>query len=420
MSNYNDKLRFAMTPSGYKAGTLYSQFPNVSASDFDVVRISNATRVNKDGLVELLGTNIPRLDYSDGGCPKLLTEASSTNISPYSQDFSQWGKNQNPIITYGKLSPSGDNTAIQIDSTSASEGVTNVMSFNTSTTYVASIFVKANTDKSIIKFGIGSSIFVGRVALTIPFDINKKIFGTPTSAVLDYGYEDYPNDWVRVWVKGTTDSSNASSGAFVVYGNSFDNWSWLQWGVQVESSNLSSYIPTTTSVVTRQADQVSNAGDSSTFNSQSGVLLIDSKAISDVACLSLHDGTDVNRVSILQYVDISRFRFLIDNNGVNQLDFSTDDFEVGLDFKIAVLYSTNNTSFFINGLEVATFNYGVMPSQGTFNQISLNLGSAGFFDFYGKTKSIQHYDYLSDAEMEQLTGYDSYSAMTSQFNFNVL
>ena len=49
MSNYNDKLRFAMTPSGFKAGTLYSQFPNVSASDFEVVRNSIGTRVNKDG-----------------------------------------------------------------------------------------------------------------------------------------------------------------------------------------------------------------------------------------------------------------------------------------------------------------------------------------------------------------------------------
>ena len=40
--------------------------------------------------------------------------------------------------------------------------------------------------------------------------------------------------------------------------------------------------------------------------------------------------------------------------------------------------------------------------------------------FLGKTKSVQVYDYLSDLEIEQLTGYDSYSAMTSQFEFNTL
>ena len=406
-----------MTPSGYKAGTLYSQFPNVSASDFDVVRISNATRVNKDGLVELLGTNIPRLDYSDGGCPKLLTEASSTNISPYSQDFSQWGTNQNPIITYGKLSPSGDNTAIQIDSTSASEGVTNVMSFNTSTTYVASIFVKANTDKSIIKFGIGSSIFVGRVALTIPFDINKKIFGTPTSAVLDYGYEDYPNDWVRVWVKGTTDSSNASSGAFVVYGNSFDNWSWLQWGVQVESSNLSSYIPTTTSVVTRQADQVSNAGDSSTFNSQSGGLIADVKVSASNSMIELVNSTNQNIVVRFLFLTDSQVQILAFDGSTSA--FLSVDYDFSVQTRIAIDYSSNNTSFWINGLKLSVVTSQTMNIVGL-DTLSLLSISNSAYDFKGKTKSVQVYDYLSDAEMEQLTGYDSYSAMTSQFNFNVL
>ena len=46
----------AMVPSGYKDGTLYSVLPNNAGGDFDVTRGSLATRVNKNGLIEPVGT----------------------------------------------------------------------------------------------------------------------------------------------------------------------------------------------------------------------------------------------------------------------------------------------------------------------------------------------------------------------------
>ena len=411
MSNYNDKLRFAMTPSGFKAGTLYSQFPNVSASDFDVVRNSIGTRVNKDGLIEVMDANVPRLDYSDGGCPKLLTEASSQNLITYSEDFSQWSKsNSTTQLTPSSISSFGNYTEFESTALGGSLEITPSTSQSGDATF--SIYAKKGTAKGI------------RVSLDAFTDSNCYVNlenGTEISPNSGQSIKIMPfNDFYRI--EFTTNIVSLSKIRLYTIGeNSTQDVIgniYIYGGQLEQKSYATSYILTNGATATRSADQVINAGDSSTFNSQSGVLFIDSKGISDVACLSLHDGTDVNRVSILQYVDINRFRILIDNNGVNQIDFSTDDFAGGLDFKIAVSYSTNNTSFFINGLEVATFNYGIMPSQGTFNQISFNLGSAGFFDFYGKTKSVQFYDIGVD--IEQLTGYDSYSAMTSQFNFNVL
>ena len=52
-------------------------------------------------------------------------------------------------------------------------------------------------------------------------------------------------------------------------------------------------------------------------------------------------------------------------------------------------------------------------------KLQLNAGGTTT-PFIGKTKSIQHWDYLTDEEMESLTGYQSYAQMTSQFNFNTL
>ena len=70
-------LKYLYVPSGYKAGTAYGVLPNDSSADFDnFVRTTNATRTNKDGLLEAKGSNIPRIDYSKGS-GAILAEVSS-------------------------------------------------------------------------------------------------------------------------------------------------------------------------------------------------------------------------------------------------------------------------------------------------------------------------------------------------------
>ena len=92
----------AMIPSGYKAGTLYSVLPTDGISDFTVDRNSIATRVNEQGLIEEVAVNVPRLDYSDGGCPVLLTEPESTNLVLYSEPTTT--QNGDNGITYENYS----------------------------------------------------------------------------------------------------------------------------------------------------------------------------------------------------------------------------------------------------------------------------------------------------------------------------
>ena len=76
----------AVIPSGYKGGvsgvdgTVYSVLPTNGDADLDFTRNCTATRVNQNGLLEEVGLNVPRLDYSDGGCPSLLFEPQTTNL----------------------------------------------------------------------------------------------------------------------------------------------------------------------------------------------------------------------------------------------------------------------------------------------------------------------------------------------------
>ena len=89
----------ALIPSGYKGGsskgTLYSVVPADGTGDFDFTRSGSATRINKEGLIETVGNNVPRLNYPliDGvvsGCPSLLLEPSRTNNVFYSQEVNNY------------------------------------------------------------------------------------------------------------------------------------------------------------------------------------------------------------------------------------------------------------------------------------------------------------------------------------------
>ena len=62
-----------MIPSAFKSGVLASVLPSDGAGDF------TATRVNAEGLIETVSVNVPRIDYSNTGCPVLLIEEQSTN-----------------------------------------------------------------------------------------------------------------------------------------------------------------------------------------------------------------------------------------------------------------------------------------------------------------------------------------------------
>ena len=427
MSNYNDKLRFAMTPSGFKAGTLYSQFPNVSESDFQVVRNSIGTRVNKDGLIEVMDANVPRLDYSDGGCPKLLTEDAFTNVCLWSEDFtkSEWTKS-NVILQGGFTSPSGSKDATKVVISGGNADHSLYQNLGSAVPYcLNSFFVKKAEYKKISVSPFGSS------GNRVVFDIDEGYVDSVIGLDGDYGIEKHADGWFRVWVSSALVGGSTASyilmtvvddnGANVFAGDG----GFYIWGAFANTaSNLhtsnSSYIPTNGSIATTQADQVINAGNSSTFNSESGVLFADVKFKNQESpsMISLNSGGVTSRLDMYSYQGNS-ISFEYNKNSTLETSVLVNT-PIELKNKFAMQWGVGKTFVYVNGIKYE-------PTTSTDVTYSTNALSSLDFRFYngnfplqGKTKSIQHFDSLSDAEMEQLTGYDSYSAMTSQFNFNIL
>jgi len=240
----NPKL--ALIPSGYKGGTnptVYSILPNDATGDFDFDRASVGTRVCKDGLIEEVTNDVPRLDWLNSNCPSLILEPERLNSFTYSEQFEQsvWFKSNCTITTNQIIAPDGTLTADLATSTASGGGVYRFSSWDT-TEKTVSIFVKINTSNTAEIFN--ASAGTNRVVFDLVNGTVDTEGGSMTGTIEDFG-----NGWYRLTATHTA-----------VTGQTFGlkpetNESLYIWGAQIEDgNNATSYIKTEASSVTRLAD----------------------------------------------------------------------------------------------------------------------------------------------------------------------
>ena len=409
-----DKASLALIPSGTKASKLYSVLPANGNGDFTHTRGSTATRVNKDGLIESVATNVPRLDYPliDGvvqSCPALLLEPSRTNVITYSDDFTQsvWTKNNVTISANSTISPYGALTASTLQNGTGNKRLQFTLSTSTSSTYNVSIFFKAkdtSVEGSIIAFN--SSFTPLSYA---EYNVENGTIGTSsgTSSMINYG-----NGWYRCILEFTATTTTS----YIRYrvGNYLtgdDNKDIFIFGSQVElGSYATSYIPTSGSTATRSADVCNGSGTSAEFNDSEGVLFgeLEWFETSTNIYLGLSDGTNSNRVLIYS-AGASEIRGLIQNGGSTQAAFiiSANAREFS---KVAVKYKQNDFAIWINGFELGTDSSGTTPSG--LDTLAFNAGASA--SFHGKSKQVITFKTaLTDSELETLTSWDSFNDMAT-------
>ena len=92
-----------------------SENGNFKPLPFDFTRASSATVVNKDGLIETVGSGEPRIDFNNDAKGALLLEGTRSNLLTYSEDFSQgyWTKT-GASVTSGFSSPDGGLNAFKL------------------------------------------------------------------------------------------------------------------------------------------------------------------------------------------------------------------------------------------------------------------------------------------------------------------
>jgi hypothetical protein len=229
----------ALIPSGYKASKVYSVLPTDGTGDFTFTRSGNATRVNSEGLIELVTTNVPRLNYPliDGvvnGCPSLLLEPQRINLIPYSEAFDNaaWLKSNATVLANQVISPDGTLNADELQVTTSGGNIyDNVGGSGDS---VFSVFAKYKDTQYIRLRSTNSYAF---------FDIKNGVVGS-TLSVIDAKIEEYPNGWYKCSVIGNNTNSLAqifvsTDGVNTGLGNVY------LWGADFQAGSYpTSYIPT--------------------------------------------------------------------------------------------------------------------------------------------------------------------------------
>lgn len=139
-------------------------------------------------------------------------------------------------------------------------------------------------------------------------------------------------------------------------------------GAQLElGSNATSYIPTTTATVTRNADVISKTGISDLIGQTEGTIFADINIgiLSDVykRIIMVSNGTVDTKIGITINAT-GRFEAYIINGSINQFVFAGSIPSTALvgRNKVALAYKSNDVAFYLNGVLIASTNTATIPA----------------------------------------------------------
>ena len=363
-----------IVPARFKSGKLYSQVPTSGTGDFTVTRATSATRVNASGLIESVASGIPRLDYfaSGGvvGCPALLVEPSGSNLALQSENF---GTTWNPanMLAFGSgsvlnttatLDPYGTNVAdFIVGNTTVGQHRFDQTTTSVSGSYTLSVFVKAG-GYSFTRLRIG---LAGAV-----FDLSSGVVVT-TDAGITSSIQSFGNGWFRCIIGKAASAANeiirinmqptSSTADFAGDGTS----GIYVFGAQYETGSVAtSYIPTTTAAVTRNADVVLVTGAvSGSIGQTQGTIYaeVDARNFTvNSRLISISNGTQSNRITTL-FFGTNVIRLLATVGGLGQVAINSSSLSAGI-IKFAIGYALNDYAFYVNGVQVGTSSSALVPA----------------------------------------------------------
>jgi len=345
--------------------------------------------------------NVPRIDYTGGGCPHILAEPQRTNLIQYSEDFSQsyWNKQSGVTPTYNTtetLSPDGTYNATKF----IGNGSSGVLRAGVSITGVVarSVYLKSVT---------------GTVNVVLK-DPNQTVTSKSLTVTTEWQRFDLTED-NTITLQGIWIDDIPVSGIYM-------------WGAQLEEgSYATSYIPTSGSTVTRNQDIFSRDGIGSLINDSEGTLYFEGSALENGGgihrIISLSDGSYDNLIYIRIDSTASRFRGFSRGSSGSYTIITVNSIPQTDNNKIALVWDATNFRIWINGSERATATINNLPV----GMNTLNLAdptSSG--NFFGKVKQLQVYNTaLTDEQLLQLTGesgtdfYESYAEMAAALTYTI-
>ena len=370
---------------------------NFKPLPFNFERGSSATVVNKDGLIETVGSDMPRIDYKDDSEGALKLEPQSTNYLLQSNSFDTTWTKSNATIASGQSGYDGSNDAWLLTATNTFNRV--VQSISQSGVKRFSVYAKANANDYLLLGSVEGAHFYAT------FNLATGAVDSNNINAISPSIEDVGNGWYRcsaTWVNtttevriGTQDASGQGAWASTTSGSIYIQDAQLEQG-----SYATSYIPTQGSAVTRLADVCNNGANEQVINSTEGVLYAEMRNdIVQQQTVSLFKGSnDSVQLGLIN----GNIRLAVVSNGNAVLSTLSPAFTYknGLYNKYSIVWNNTNAKIFINGELKSTIS---TPSPLGLEDLSYN-NPASSENISGYIKEVKVYNTaLTDQELINLT-----------------
>lgn len=324
--------------------------------------------------------NVPRLDYLNSSCPRLLLEPQRTNLYNYSEQLNQWTSSGSTVTANYAVSPDGYTNADRVQFTAGS--VVFFSGTGSAGENTLSVYAKATNGVS------GDFRFFGNGATTL--SSNQTATG----------------EWQRFTFTYTYSAVTAGLAAPTSGGGISDV---IFYGFQHEiGAYATSYIPTLGAAVTRGQDVTSKSSISSLIGQANGTaqmtFVMDSDTSADsTTMLGIHASTSTaNRIQLLSRFGSVRLLVVANNSIVsNVLLYDAAPDEV---VNVAFKYGSAGVTAYVNGTQVYTTASAVVFTE---TMELFTIGNRSGIDEYGKgqrvSQSLLFPTALSNSDLAALT-----------------
>jgi hypothetical protein len=327
----------------------------------------------KDYLPTTDRLDVARIDYSSGS-GALLVEPQRTNVVLNSENFSNasWLKTAITLTANATISPDGTTNATSIIPTTANVGNHRVYEggLNTIATAAYSIYVKPNGyNRVALRESATTGAAIGYDLLNETIITTYSTGGCTASGGI---IEEVGNGWYRIsGIFSFATATSQSLGFYIVSpswtsgdpesvtwaGNGTDGV--LVWGAQFESGSYpTSYIPTTSASVTRNADSI---GKNPCAQAESAKTWF---ADADLSYLQINGSNSCMVLTIRGGSYEGYFRYFVNNQLHFQYTNPTSSVDIALSnaiptnttkrLKMAARIEDNNFAFYVNGVQIGT------------------------------------------------------------------
>ena len=362
----------------------------------------------------------PRFDHdpTTGESLGLLVEEQRTNLLLRSEEFGggAWSKGGGTITANSITAPNGNLTADKFveDTSIAFHEVRQSRTVTENTVVTFSIYIRSGERTLARVYGISSAQWSGGVSPSVTVNLNTGTVVSGTGSV-----SPSTNGFYRISITGTT--ANGVTSALLAAGpclGDFDSFHTgdgtsgiYLWGAQLEAGAFpTSYIPTTTTAVTRNADLASITGTAFTsfYNQSEGAMfaeaLVQEHTVATFSRIfSLDDVATTSFIALVRANNSRRWDYSVFANGTGQaIALNNGIFpSAGAVCKGAVIYKANDFTGATQGVLMNADTSGSVP---TVNALGIGMQSNGLLQYNGTIRRLTYFPQrISNENLQRIT-----------------